>query len=392
MIVSLCPNIKSSQITGYDSIDGVIKKIRTGETQVYTNHARKYGKHSLEYEKIKYQVPTFTPNASFSHKRELSQLKDPSGFIYLDIDEFSDIDYLKNDNHIYSCWKSFSGTGIGALVQVPGITIQNFKQTWRGISEYYSSMGIQIDRQTCDITRQNVISYDPNIHVNKDSIAFDIVSILDQNTKEVNYFDHTPGNMSITTLFDGFEPNYNDLTGIKYSTTLPDYMGLDYVVIEEGKEYRSGFLPKEIRDGSRHRWMVGYTISILFNNSTITKERLYSNVLYANKTHCVPPLPMHEIMSIVNWYHDKHIKGNLDYHPRIKKIWFDPGVKIDKNEKKRIGAIESGKLRRAKALITLKSIYKELLSQTGRVTQKMLAEKSKCSIGKIKNYWSEITT
>ena len=391
MNVSLCENIKKSQITGYDTIDGVINKIRTGETQTLTSKARNYGKHSPEYEKIKYHVPTFTPNASFNYKRELSQFREPSGFMYLDIDEFSDIDYLKNDNHIYSCWKSFSGIGIGALVQVPGITIQNFKQYWSGISDYYYSLGIQIDKQTCDITRQNVISYDPNIHINKDSIPFDINLIKEQDLNEISHLGFTQGNTSYTSLFNGFEgTSLTDYLKIIYRTTLDDYQGMDYVVIEEGKAFRSGYLPKEIRDGSRHQWIVGHTISILFNNPAIPKERLYSIVSYANKTHCLPPLPIPEIMSIVNWYYDKHIKGKLDYHPKIKKIWFDPDSNLSKHDKKKIIGKESGKLRRKSTFQKLKGVYTELSLINDKVTQKMVSDASKISTRTIKKYWDDL--
>lgn len=390
MIVSLCSNIKKSQIIGYDSIDEVLNKIRTGETQTLTNLARSYGKHSPEYEKIKYQVPTFTPNASFTNKRELSQVKELSGFIYLDIDEFSDIDYLKQNNHIYSCWRSFSGEGIGALVKVPGITIQNFKQYWRSISDYFNSLGIKIDKQTCDITRQNVISYDPDIHINKNSIPFEVSLNNEQIDKEIYELEYSPENMSYTSLFNSFDENEAESTNIKYCTTLDDYMGLDYIVIEEGKDYRSNYLPKEIKDGHRHKWMVGYTVSILFNNPTISKQKLNSNVLYSNKIHCSHPLPVSEINSITKWYYDKHTKGILDYHPKIKKIWFDPNSDLSRLEKRKIVGTVSGKLKRKRTLNKLISVYSELSLISEHVTQKMVANSSKLSIGTVKNYWDEI--
>jgi hypothetical protein len=390
MNVSLCENIKKSQITGYDTISGILEKIQKGETQLLTEHARSYGKHSVEYNKIKCQVPTFTPNASFNYKRELSQVKELSGFIYLDMDEFSDMDYLKQDNHIYSCWRSFSGVGIGALVQVSGITIQNFKQYWSNISDYFNHLGIRIDKQTGDITRQNVISYDPDIHVNKESIPFEIKSIKEQESQEINHFEYTLANMSSTALFNGFEENYNELTSITYSTSLTDYMGLDYIVIEEGKEFRSCFLPKEIKDGHRHKWIVGYTVSVLFNNPTLSMEKLYTNVLYSNNTHCFPPLPSSEIMSIVKWYHNTHTNGKLNYHPKIKKIWFNPYSDIPRIDKRKIIGTETGKLRRIATIKKLKSIYSELSLSNEKVTQKLVAYTSKLSIGTVKRYWAEI--
>ena len=88
-----------------------------------------------------------------------------------------------------------------------------------------------------------------------------------------------------------------------------------------------------------------------------------------------------EIMSIVKWYWDIHSRGMLDYHTKLKKIWFDPSVNIHRNEKRKIVGIETGRLRKGKTLKTLKSIYLELSSESGKVTQKMVAEKSKLSIG-----------
>jgi hypothetical protein len=80
----------------------------------------------------------------------------------------------------------------------------------------------------------------------------------------------------------------------------------------------------------------------------------------------------------------------LDYHPKLKKIWFDPSVNIHRTLKRKIIATETGRLRRGKTLKKLQSIYLELSSGSGKVTQKMVAEKSKLSIGTVKDYWSKI--
>ena len=183
MKVSLCQNIKKSQITGYDTINGILNKIQKGETEILTELARSYGKHSLEYDKIKFQIPTFTPNASFSQRRDLKHLQEPSGFIYIDLDDYHDINFLKRDEYIYSCWRSLSGIGIGALVKVNGITAQNFKGCWSYLFNYFKGYGITIDKQTCDITRQNVISFDPNIYINENAASL----YADQITTQTYY-------------------------------------------------------------------------------------------------------------------------------------------------------------------------------------------------------------
>ena len=390
MNVSLCKSIKKSQITGSDTINGILEKIQKGETENLTELARSYGKHSLEYDKIKFKIPTFTPNARFSNKRDLKYLQEPSGFIYIDLDDYHDINFLKQDEYIYSCWKSLSGIGIGALVKVNGITNQNFKGCWSYLFNYFKGYGITIDKQTCDITRQNVISFDPDIYINENAALLYADQISNQTYTSIPQFqDSKESNLS--GLFYGYEETtITDTSTIKYRTTLDDYQGKSYVVIEDGKEFRSCYLPKEIRDGERHKWMVGYTVSLLFNNPLIKMEKLFNCVLHSNLTHCYPPMMNSEIMSIVKWYWNKHSRGMLDYHPKLKKIWFDPSINIHKNEKRKIIAMETGKLRRGKTLKTLKSIYLELSSESGKVTQKMVAEKSKFSIRNVKEYWSEI--
>ena len=57
---------------------------------------------------------------------------------------------------------------------------------------------------------------------------------------------------------------------IKYQTTLHDYNGSDYVVIEEGKDYRISYLPKKIIEGQRHKWISSFILTLLFNNPYIS--------------------------------------------------------------------------------------------------------------------------
>jgi hypothetical protein len=390
MKVSLCQNIKKSQITGYDTISGILNKIQKGETEKLTELARSFGKHSLEYNKIKFQIPTFTPNARFSQRRDLKYLEEPSGFIYIDLDDYHDIDLLKRDEYIYSCWKSLSGSGIGALVKVESITAQNFKHCWSYLYNYFKGYGITIDKQTCDITRQNVISFDPNIYINENAVSLYADQITTQTYTSIQQFQDSKDS-TWSALFNGFEEiAVTESSSLKYRTTLDDYQGENYILIEDGKEFRSCYLPKEIRDGERHKWMVGHTVSLLFNNPTVTMEMLYNGVFHSNLTHCYPPMMNSEIMSIVKWYWERHSRGRLDYHPTLKKIWFDPSVNIHRNEKRKIVGIETGKLRRVKTINTLKSIYLQLSSESGKITQKMVAEKSKLSIGTVKKYWAEI--
>lgn len=390
MNISLFENIKKSKVIGLDTIDGIIEKIRNGETRTLTSIARTFGKHSPEYEKVKFQVPTFTPNASFNPCRNQKYLVEPSGFIYLDFDEFDDFNFLISDQFIYSAWKSLSGTGFGALVKVSGITAQNFKECWNYLSNYFKGYGIIVDPQTCDITRQNVISFDPDIYINKNASSLHTDHIISQTHTTIPQFQDANESSISGWLYDFDKEIYSDSAKIKYRSTLDDYQGKDYVIIEEGKESRTCYLPKEIPTGKRHQWMAGHTKSLLYLNPSITMEKLYNCVYRANLIHCNPPMLSTEIMSIVRWYFEKHSKGMLDYHPKLKKIWIDPSSDLSRHDKRKIIGEESGKLKRKSTSKILKSVYSELSKTNVNVTQKMVANASKRSLRTVKDYWNEI--
>jgi hypothetical protein len=174
MTVSICENLKTSRIIRNESIYEVINEIRTGRySKEKVELARSYGKGTSEYDAIKETVCTFTPNGSFLFSRRLRNLQKLSGFIYLDLDEYIDPNYLKKCPFIYSYWRSFSGIGVGALAKVNGLTTSNFNETWMGINYFLEQYDIKIDPNCKDITRQNVISFYPDIYLNESCTTFD---------------------------------------------------------------------------------------------------------------------------------------------------------------------------------------------------------------------------
>jgi hypothetical protein len=401
MYVSLCPNIKQSEIVGYDSIPGILLKIKNGATKDLVEEARHFGKGTEDFQKIKEMILTFTPNASFTTKRKLENLDQLTGFIYLDVDSCDNLQPLKDSCYVYAVWKSISGNGYGALAKVEGLTTQNFKLCWKHIASCLKEQNITLDPQTSDITRQNVLSFDPDIYINEECVPLEVTDIFgDQSsTAAVTIFDYLSSNTTSDYPFLQNDPftstsrsdeKYDKLERIKFSTTLNDYEGSDCVLIPEGKKSRSGYLPKEIAVGNRRKWMIGHTISLLFNNPSISFIRLVGVVNYSNKTHCYPPLTYPEISSIVKSNYDKHLLGTLDYNVSLKKIWINPDKKLTTKQKRKIIGKQVGILRKTKTLNDLKSIYIRLKESNIKVTQNMVLSESSVSLRTIKDYWSDI--
>lgn len=124
------------------------------------------------------KVPVVTWNAAFNSKRSLKSVTNLSGYIYMDVDDFSEtseerVYKILTDNglnFVKAVWKSFGGTGFGFLVEVDGLTQENFKWNWTAIAKKFEGLGVKIDKATKDMTRINVLSYDENLFLRETCI------------------------------------------------------------------------------------------------------------------------------------------------------------------------------------------------------------------------------
>lgn len=136
------------------------------------------------------QLQVVTWNGYFDGRRRKSNIIGVSGYIYCDIDSFDHligeeagygienieqaIDYvfsILTDNgfsFIKAVWRSVSGSGFGFLVKTDNLTVENFKSTWFALRDLFASRGLELDEATKDITRVNVISYDPEVFIRDD--------------------------------------------------------------------------------------------------------------------------------------------------------------------------------------------------------------------------------
>jgi len=416
MRTSLCKNLTKSQIIGTDTIDGILLKIKNGYTKQQVELARSYGKGTPEYDQIKVMIPTFTPHGEFSGTRKISNLIQLSGFIYLDFDGYTNKQRIAQLPFVYACWESLSAQGLGCLVQVDNLTTDNFLSVWNYLSNNLKQLQIELDSACKDLSRQNVISYDPNLVINTNCTILDAIRI------HASYTSSTSKQNHYCTLSTGILPTYSSATStinpnldfessttvndvsfgdinishipqekIVYKTTLSDYGGLDYVIIEEGIPFRSAYLPKQIKDGDRHKWLCSHIITLIFNNPDISFKRLLNELLGENSLHCCPPMDTSKVISLTKWFFEKHSQGCLFIKAKHKKIWFNPSNTFTRKEKRIIVGKEVGALRRKNTLNRIQKAYDELKVNHKRVTQKMVKELSEVSLRTIKKRWAEIS-
>lgn len=146
------------------------KKQETGKSGEYVDVSRNI------YNHVKSSViPSVTWAGTFS-LRNKSGLIDLNGYIFFDIDDFSEIsveqalNILKDSNFkfVKAVWKSFGGNGLGFLVKFEGLTVLNFESTWNYAKDQFSKYGLKIDVATKDFTRLSVLSYDEDIFIRPD--------------------------------------------------------------------------------------------------------------------------------------------------------------------------------------------------------------------------------
>jgi hypothetical protein len=392
MKTNMFKNLKSPQIIGVTDIDSILDHIKNGLTKQNTLTARQYGKGSTEYETLKAATLTFSPNACFYGKRSSKNLKSLTGFIYLDFDNNINPNILQATPFVYAYWKSFSGNGYGALALINNLTVNNYSNVWIYLEKHFQAVGLTIDPQTKDITRQNIISYDPDILINSSCFPIDangVISVsINSSSKGKNIFSPPSFSSGLHNIYNSNSTQFG-LGRLKYKTTLDDYSGKTFIVIPEGKDSRNSYLPSVIEVGKRNYWLQHFTDSLLFNNPTISDKRLEREVLKANSNHCNPPLSVIEVIQIVDFKFKAHTNGDLKIITKKQKIW--PLPTLPTKQKRIIIGQQNGILRRQETLKKLIDTYLGLKSSNERVTQKMVGEQAEVSIRTVKRYWNEIT-
>lgn len=155
------------------------------------------------------ELQVVTWNASFTKRRNKKSINKLSGYIYGDVDDFQyvidskDFDatsFEESQAHIQSVltnkslkfvkavWKSVSGKGFGFLMKVEELNLNNFKSTWNSLYDFFLKRGVKLDAQTKDVTRPNVISYDPNIFIRDNDEVIEYTAV-EEIQKKVHSFE-----------------------------------------------------------------------------------------------------------------------------------------------------------------------------------------------------------
>ena len=167
MYVSFYENVyKTSGIPV--ELTGILKAIKEGRWEKKVDTYRKSGQG-------KETAPCVTISGKFEDARKAAQLTEHSGFIAMDFDDIENIDdlehQLRTDKFTYALFRSISGSGLCGIVKIDG---SRHKDAFMGLEAYYlKHYSVGVDPSCKDVSRLRIISYDPNLYLNPDSVKFD---------------------------------------------------------------------------------------------------------------------------------------------------------------------------------------------------------------------------
>jgi hypothetical protein len=171
MKVTIFKNIKSTSAPFVKDVTYVLDRIKNGKSRETVDAIR----FELDKEKrneLKQNLPSICFSGSFS-KRSAAGLRDHSGLICLDFDDFPDEETLlaareslMGDEYVFALFRSPSYTGLKVLVKIPP-SKENHKSYFDALATYFDNP--YFDKVTSDVSRVCYESYDPELYHNPDS-------------------------------------------------------------------------------------------------------------------------------------------------------------------------------------------------------------------------------
>ncbi|WP_242093138.1 primase C-terminal domain-containing protein [Aestuariivivens sediminicola] len=254
-----------------------------------------YYKNDLRYSNIKRNLlPCYTLNFTFDSYRRNANLIDSTGYIYIDIDDSTNIDF--NNPLIYATWLSLSGYGRGALVKVDNLNKYNYKTNYNLIS---NELGIKPDNGARKLSQLNVLSYDPDIYINSNSEVWVAKDLTSTEKKKAHYSENNNNNSTIPNVMCFFdnEIRYDNLKELIENVEFNGDVIYDF---RTKVYYSKTHIPfRSIKNGYRNNTLTGIAYQHRALNPFIERERLFRFVNRINQTMCFEPLPVKDIDTII---------------------------------------------------------------------------------------------
>lgn len=152
--------------SGTFSLTDFINDIKYGKWKDLVDPIRKE-KDKSNRDAMKKRLISVTMSGVFEERKESSLIKH-SGFICVDIDNFTDKSLISKDKHTYACFDSVSGNGFAIVVKInPAMHKESFKWLQK---YYFETYGIVVDPLPSNVASLRFVSYDKDVEINEKSL------------------------------------------------------------------------------------------------------------------------------------------------------------------------------------------------------------------------------
>lgn len=385
--VQVFQNCKTPKVLNQYDVNQILDIIKNGDDNLpQIKVARAYRKSSINYNKIKTELlPTFRFNFNFKDSASNKNITSSTNLIYIDVDDLNDI---PNNDLIYAKWKSLSTSGYGMLVKTSNVTCDNFNITYKEIGE---CLGVEVDNNAAKATQQTVLSYDPNLYFNPNSIVYTASSISNSsNIKKVPSTQIIKKEKRCIRGDGTFSENTN--TKLRFNN-ISDYFNDiddDYLVFEDKINICEPYLPSIVHEGKRNNTMFYHLSQHKMLNPHLEFNSL-KGLSYSINNRMVPKLSDNEVDLIINsvlkGYESDSLYMILN---KERKFLFNPESNLTFNDKMNIVNKKNAQL---KVDATKQKIYDVIenwnFKTNKKITQNKVSELSNISIRTIKRYWSD---
>jgi len=357
-----------------------------------------------EYEKLKKGLPNITTNCLVKY-RKLSgddfdkNFQSFSQYIYFDIDtpgeEYKQYIIKKYGHQVSMVCTSSSGGGVSLLFKVSNtITKENFEQIWYDIRTTILK-DEPIDEICKDIGRAMFISYDPEVYYNYDNeITVEISDTKDVVKEENHPISYGENNNRLVYSFSDKKKEEYSYSVLPIDIVLTKLdrrtkVSVDNPIIDfKPIEYAEVYIPKIIKDGTKHTIYTAMIHQLVYLNPSIEKEYIFSFLFYVNNNHAKPRMNIKELVRLFNFVYDTIKSTGITHHSTITKyVHFNPNYKLTGKEKSILSNTINGYFKRYTNINKIIAAKQELNSTGAKVTSKLVSKLTGLSIKTVQTHF-----
>jgi hypothetical protein len=169
-------------------------------------------------------------------------------------------------------------------------------------------------------------------------------------------------------------------TVVEVSNPVVDFKPVEYVKV---------FIPKVIKDGTKHVIYTSMIHALVYLNPNIEKEYIFSYLYYVNSRYARPKMEKREFIRLFNLvYNGIKATGEVYVNKEMKYIHFNPGCNVSIEEKINISNMINGCKRRNESIQKIINAKNELEKLGKKITKKRLADISGLSIKTIRAHFN----